>query len=159
MNTRHNWPVVYLAGPIAGTQAGVAFDWRDYAESRLDDYDIVALSPLRAKDRLRASQVSDDFRRYQMNGAFYTPAGILTRDHHDCTTSDAVLMNLLGATEKSFGTGMELAWTYDHHIPTVVAIEDEGNVHDGHPMFAAAVKFRLSTLDDAIDAIAVILGR
>jgi hypothetical protein len=101
----------------------------------------------------------NDYRAYQNRGWAYTPAGILTRDHNDCTTSSGVLMNMLGARTMSFGTGMELAWCFDHHIPTVVAIEEKGNPHDGHPMFAAAVKFRLDDLDDAIDAIAVVLNR
>jgi hypothetical protein len=114
---------------------------------------------MRAKFLLRSTPIGHDYREYSDRGWAYTPNGILARDHNDCTTSNAVLMNLLGAREKSFGTGMELAWCYDHHVPTVVAIEEEGNIHDGHPMFAAAVKFRVPTLEEAIDAVAIILNR
>lgn len=152
-------PVVYLAGPIAGTNAGEAFDWRIEATDKLRQFGIDTRSPMRAKLALIAGPIGANYHEYASKGWAYTPAGILTRDHHDVITADAVLMNLLGAREKSFGTGMELAWAYDRHIPTVVALEDAGNVHDNHPMFAAAVKFRLPTLDEAIDAIAVILGR
>lgn len=152
-------PTVYLAGPIACTRAGQAFAWREYAAAALAERGIETRSPMRAKGRLAGQDIAGDYRAYERNGWAYTPGGILARDHHDCTTSSGVLMNMLGATEKSFGTGMELAWTYDHHIPTVVAIEESGNPHDTHPMFAAAVRFRVPDLDEAIDAIAIILNR
>lgn len=152
-------PVVYLAGPIANTALGDAFEWRDYAKNALGAYNISTLSPLRAKEKLASDDIGTDFRRYSMQGWAYTPNGILTRDHGDVINCDAILMNMLGAKTLSFGTGMELAWAHDRHIRTVVAIEADGNPHDGHPMFNAAVKFRVTTLDDAIDAIATILGR
>ena len=152
-------PIVYLAGPIAGTIAGEAFGWREVAAEAFDNLGIEARSPLRAKYRLKPEAIGTDFRAYASNGWAYTPNGILTRDHGDVINADAILMNLLGARAMSFGTGMELAWAYDRHIRTVVAIEDEGNIHDGHPMFAAAVKFRVPSLAEAIDAVAVILGR
>lgn len=153
-------PTVYLAGPIAKTSAGEAFQWRIHATQKLAERGIEARSPMRAKMALANNDIGTDYRAYQDRGWAYTPEGILTRDHHDCTTSDGVLINMLGAGIMSFGTGMELAWCYDRHIPTVTAIEKEGNPHDGHPMFVAAAKrFRLDDLDDAIDAIAVILNR
>jgi nucleoside 2-deoxyribosyltransferase len=152
-------PVVYLAGPIAGTVRGEAFDWRVTVARALLERGIECRSPMRAKLSLAGGAIGHNYRDYSNRGWAYTPAGILTRDHNDCTTSDAVLVNMLGAKDKSFGTGMEIAWCYDRHIPTVVAIEDEGNIHDGHPMFVAAVKFRVPTLDEAIDAVAIILNR
>ena len=152
-------PTVYLAGPIARTAAGVAFQWRIYAAQKLADRGIESRSPMRAKGALSESDIGNDYRAYQNRGWAYTPEGILARDHHDCTTSDGVLCNMLGAKDLSFGTGMEIAWCYHSHTPLVVAIEKQGNVHDGHPMFKAAVRFRLDDLDDAIDAIAVVLNR
>lgn len=152
-------PTVYLAGPIAKTAAGEAFHWRIYAAQKLAERGIESRSPMRAKMALADGEIGTDYRAYKDRGWAYTPEGILTRDHNDCTTADGVLMNMLGARQMSFGTGMELAWCFDHHIPTAVAIERSGNPHDGHPMFAAAVRFRLDDLDDAIDAIAVILNR
>ena len=157
-----NTPVVYLAGPIANTAQGVAFNWRIYASERLRERGIETRSPMRAKMTLAEGRIGGDFREYEDRGWAYTPEGILTRDHNDCTTSNGVLMNMLGVgedDEKSFGTGMELAWTFHLHIPTVVVIESEGNPHDRHPMFVGAVKFRLADLDEAIDAMAVILNR
>lgn len=157
-----NTPTVYLAGRIAGTEQGAAFNWRIYAAERFRDRGIETRSPMRAKMALSEGPIGSDFREYEHRGWAYTPDGILTRDHNDCVTSNGVLMNLLGLQEydeKSFGSGMELAWTFHLHIPTVVVIEPEGNPHDRHPMFVGAVKFRLSDLDEAIDAMAIILNR
>jgi len=152
-------PVVYLAGPIAGTEKGEAFEWRNDAARQLRAFGIDSRSPLRAKASLAAAPIGMDCRAYTNRGWAYTPEGIMTRDHFDCTTSDAVLVNLLGAKRLTFGTAMEIAWCYDRHIPLVIAIEEDGNPHSGHPMFIAAAKFRCPTLDDAIEATAVILGR
>jgi nucleoside 2-deoxyribosyltransferase len=152
-------PVVYLAGPIAGTKQGEAFEWRYAAAAKLEEYGIDTRSPLRAKASLATGPIGTDCREYASRGWAFTPEGIMTRDHHDCTTADAVLVNLLGAERLTFGTAMEIAWCYDRHIPLVIAIEPEGNPHSGHPMFIAAAKFRCATLDEAIDAVAVILGK
>jgi hypothetical protein len=54
---------------------------------------------------------------------------------------------------------MELGWAYILNKPVVVAIEASGNPHDNHPMIHEAMPFRVTTLDEAIDAVAVILGR
>jgi nucleoside 2-deoxyribosyltransferase len=150
---------VYLAGPIANTEAGVAFEWRRNAEIWLRQFNIKSLSPMREKSQLRGLHIGSDYKQYAHMGWAYTPEGILARDHHDVKTADGILVYLAGARSMSFGTGMELAWAYDNHIPTVVVIENEGNIHDGHPMFAAAVKFRVPTLEEGVAAIAIILGR
>ncbi len=54
---------------------------------------------------------------------------------------------------------MELAWAFAFQKPAVIAIESTGNPHDNHPMIHEAMPFRVTTLDEAIDAVAVILGR
>ena len=150
---------VYLAGPIAGTKQGVAFDWRHDAAAMFADRGVRTRSPLRAKESLAGADIGTDSRAYADRGWAYTPAGILTRDHNDCTTAAGVLVYMLGAERMTFGTAMEIAWAYDRHIPFVVVIEREGNIHDGHPMFTAAVKFRVESLEDGVDAMCVILGR
>jgi len=43
--------------------------------------------------------------------------------------------------------------------PAVVMIEPTGNPHDGHPMIHEAISFRVATLDEGIDSVAVILNR
>lgn len=151
--------MVYLAGPIAGCTGVEATDWRQYASRALHDRYIETLDPMRSKHFLSTVKISNDFNEYAMRGAFYTSKGIMTRDHTDVMRCDALLVNLLGTTKPSLGTVMELAWAYAYKKPVVVAIEESGNPHDNHPMLHEAMTFRVTTLEDAIDSVAVILNR
>jgi nucleoside 2-deoxyribosyltransferase len=156
-------PLVYLAGPIAGCTYGEAVDWRLLAKCQLGERGVEALNPMRAKDRLSdpgyVDRISSTFQSYQHMGPFFTSRGIMTRDHTDVLRADALLVNLLGTPKPSLGTVMELAWAYAYRKPAVVVIEREGNCHDNHPMLHEAMQFRVETLDEGIDAVAVILGR
>jgi nucleoside 2-deoxyribosyltransferase len=153
-------PIVYLAGAIAGISGQDATDWRLDAAFALNTRGVEALNPLRAKDTLaQAKTIATDFHAYEHRGVFYTSRGIMTRDFNDVKRCDAILVNLLGLAKPSLGTIMELAWAYAFQKPAVVAIEAEGNPHDNHPMIHEAMPFRVTTLDEAIDAVAVILGR
>ena len=153
-------PLVYLAGAIAGLSGADATDWREAAEDLLSTRGIESLSPMRAKSDLsQASRISLDFHDYADRGAFFTSRGIMARDFNDVKRCDALLVNLLGLKKPSLGTIMELAWAYALQKPAVVAIERTGNPHDNHPMIYEAMPFRVETLDEAIDAVAVILNR
>lgn len=153
-------PIVYLAGGIAGLSGAYATDWRVDAHIALSYCGIEALDPMRAKSVLSAQpKISTDFHEYADRGVFFTSRGIMTRDFNDVRRCDALLVNLLGLVKPSLGTIMELAWAYALQKPAVVAIEASGNPHDNHPMIHEAMPFRVTTLDDAIDAVAVILGR
>lgn len=153
-------PLVYLAGAIAGLSGHSATQWRVDAALRLHDHGIETLDPMRAKQALGAqAHISADFRDYSERGAFFTSRGIMVRDFNDVKRCDALLVNLLGLTKPSLGTVMELAWAYVMQKPAVVAIESAGNPHDNHPMIHEATPFRVTTLDEAIDAVAVILNR
>jgi nucleoside 2-deoxyribosyltransferase len=156
-------PIVYLAGGIAGLAGKDATDWRVDAAQELWNREIDALDPMRAKEALgRQERISRNFNDYAKNGAFFTSRGIMTRDFNDVKRCDALLVNLLGyapGDRVSAGTIMELAWAYAFQKPAVVAIEASGNPHDNHPMIHEAMPFRITTLDEAIDAVAVILGR
>ena len=121
--------------------------------------DIETLSPLRAKDSLlNGSRISTDFNDYKDLGPFFTSRGIMVRDFNDVKRCDALLVNLIGLTKPSMGTIMELAWAYAMQKPAVVAMEAQGNPHDLHPMIHEAIAFRVETLDEAIDSVAVILN-
>ena len=153
-------PIVYLAGGIAGLRGADAMDWRQHAFWMLEERGIEALDPMRAKDALGGqTRISTDFHDYEQLGAFFKSRGIMTRDFNDVNRCDALLVNLLGLEKPSLGTIMELAWAYALQKPAVVAIEASGNPHDNHPMIHEAMPFRVETLDEAIDAVAVILGR
>lgn len=153
-------PIVYLAGGIAGLAGAEAVHWRYQAWLELKERGVETLDPMRAKTVLRgAAQISRNFHDHEHHGAFFTSQGIMARDFSDVKRCDALLVNLLGLTKPSLGTIMELAWAYALQKPAVVAIEPEGNPHDGHPMIHAAIPFRVASLQEAIDAVAIILGR
>jgi len=153
--------LVYLAGPIANISGCEAIDWRKYATSELHDYSITVRDPMREKRHPMKdmTKISADFTTYKEYGIFFTSRAIMTRDFNDVKQSDVVLVNLLNAQVPSLGTVMEMAWAFAMQKPCVVAIEPDGNPHDKHPMIHEAMSFRVSTLDEAIHAVAVILGR
>ena len=153
-------PKVYLAGAIAGVQYDDATDWRHQAKHTLGQFGIEALDPMRAKAALSSQgRISTDYHDYEKCGTFFTSKGIMTRDFNDVRTCDALLVNLLGTTKVSAGTVMELGWAYALQKPAVVVIEPSGNPHDNHPMIHEAIRFRVATLEEGIDAVAVILNR
>ena len=158
----HYRPLVYLAGAIAGLEFDAATDWRIHAYITLGDRGIETLNPMRAKDALggqNGGRISTNFHDYAHNGAFFRSRGIMTRDFNDVRRADALLVNLLGLEKPSLGTIMELAWAYALQKPAIVAIEESGNPHDNHPMIVEALPFRVTSLDEAIDSIAVLLNR
>lgn len=155
-----NIPLVYLAGGIAGLSGRETVGWRIDAAAQLKCRHVDTLSPMRAKFQLsQQPRISTNFNDYAHRGVFYTSRGIMTRDFNDVMRCDALLVNLLGLTKPSLGTIMELAWAYALQKPAVVAIEASGNPHDSHPMLHEAMPFRIETLDEAVDAVAVILGK
>lgn len=150
---------VYLAGPISGLTYDDAQEWREDASHLLGPY-IAAYSPLRAKSFLRSEG--------KLEGSYSNPLasqrGIMTRDHFDCQTSDAILCYLLGVTKPSLGTVMEMAWAYAYKKPLVVVMEPGDcvfvppiNPHDGHPMILEAIDYRVTTLEEGCDVIRSIL--
>ena len=152
-------PIVYLAGPIAGVRGDHAIDWREEVDGLLAERDIEALNPMRAKLALHGPRhISTDFRSYQNLGPFFTPRGIMARDFNDVKRCDALLVNLIGAERDSLGTVMELGWAYAMQKPAIVAIE-EGNPLLRHPMVIEAMSFMCPTLDEAVDTVAIVLGR
>jgi hypothetical protein len=58
----------------------------------------------------------------------------------------------------SKGTIMELAWAFHLRKPVVVVMEDEGNLHDGHPMLLETYDFRVPTIDAGIDLARIIVS-
>lgn len=155
-----NTPLVYLAGGIAGLVGAETVNWRQNAQHYLGVRGIECLSPMRAKQAISGmARISTDFHDYEDRGPFFTSRGIMTRDFNDVKRCDALLVNLLGLEKVSIGTIMELAWAYALQKPAVVAIEASGNPHDNHPMIHEAIPFRVETLEEAIDSVAVILGR
>lgn len=153
-------PKVYLAGAISGLTYGEGQSWRDYTVSALASKGINGYSPLRAKDYLKAVGVIEQSYQglKQPLAALSTDRGIMTRDRYDVESCDAVLFYLLGTgTRVSVGTCIEFGWADAYRKPSVVVIEDEGNVHD-HPMTREATGFRVNNLDAGIEILDRILN-
>lgn len=144
---------VYLGGPISGLKFDDAENWRTEAKAKLKEYNIDGYSPLRKKEILRSRGTIEG--SYDLS-PLATARGIMTRDSNDVKTSDAVIVNLLGAERVSIGTVMELAFCYKDRIP-VVMICEEDNIHWVHPFVQESVGYRVDTLDEAVDVVASIL--
>jgi len=142
---------VYLAGPITGLDYKGAVDWRQEAKKKL--LPIIGISPMRAKEYFKdVTEFSATCVGYEQYSCLSSARGIMTRDHWDATRCDIVLVNFLGAQKVSIGTVMEIAWAWDHNIPVIAIMEQEGNPHE-HGMITEAVGFRVETLDNAIEVI------
>lgn len=145
---------VYLAGPITGLTYDGAQEWREYAKACLAFVGIVAYSPLRLQETLRAHGRLDaggTGSSYARLHPLLSASGMTARDRHDVRTSDAVLVNLLGAERASIGTAMEIAWADAFRVPTVVALE-EGGVHD-HALLTDVASYVARDLDTALECI------
>lgn len=145
---------VYLAGPITGLNFAGAVDWRKAATAYLEPHGIRGVSPMRAKDYL-AGERDLQAMGYETH-PLSTPQGILTRDRWDCTHSDAVLFNFVGASRISIGTCMEVAWADLARVPAVLCME-EGNAHE-HGMVVAACGWRVHSLEDGLELLVAILN-
>lgn len=160
MSRNHSHGMVYLAGPIAGIPGHEAIDWRISITEFFRSANIAVRDPMRAKHALATQTlISRTFHDYEKLGTFFTSKGIMTRDFNDVKQSDVLLVNLLGAQLPSLGTIMELAWAFALQKPCVVAIEKQGNPHDNHPMIEEAIRFRVNSLAEAVNSVAIILGQ
>lgn len=147
------YPLVYLAGPIAGLNYSGATEWRQKAKDFLAEHQIIGISPMRAKEYLatveKFKEVGYDEHPLSCN------KGITTRDRFDCTRADVVLVNLLGASKISIGTVMEIAWADSARIPIVLAMESD-NPHT-HGMLTEVAGYIVPSLSEALDIVVAIL--
>jgi len=145
--------LVYLAGPIAGLTYDGGQSWRDYVSAHLPQ-EIRGISPLRGKaQRLaRAGVIHDSYE----DNPLASQHGLTTRDRFDCSRCDAVFMNLLGATNVTIGTMIEVGWADAFRKPLILIMEPKGNIHD-HPMVRDCAGFRVDSLESGIAVCAAIL--
>lgn len=145
-------PSIYLSGPITGFTYEEAKSWRDEIAKALPQID--CFSPLRGKDYLIEKGVIKAGTTFKE--VLSTDQGITGRDMLDTKRSDLLFVNVLGTTQVSIGTIMEIAWAQAMHKPIVIAIEKEGNPHD-YPMIREACNWRVDNLPDAINIMKHIL--
>ena len=143
--------LVYLAGPIRGLTYDQSCDWREYTIKKLPEY-VKALSPMRGKEFLKDVG--------KITGAYANPlsteSGITCRDRFDVKRSDVVLMNLLGATQISIGSMIEVGWADAYRKPLIIAMEKD-NIHS-HPIVNGVAGFVVPNLDEAISVVINVLG-
>jgi len=144
---------IYLAGAMSGLTYADAQEWRDTAIQLLNEYGLTGYSPLRGTGKELGQTVIEGSPN---TNVFLTSKGIVSRDHFDVKTSDAILINLLGTERVSIGTVMEIALAWEYRIP-VVLICEETNIHWSHPFVNEMVSYRVDTLQDGVDTIADIL--
>lgn len=138
-----------------------ATEWRDLIAEALADFEIDVLDPMRDiegdPDTVVDCIMADTHTVSSIDPAMLTDRGIVVRDHNDTTRADLMVVNLLGARDRSIGTVAELAWAYDHQIPTVVIMEPTGNPHE-HPFVRAFSAYRVDSVERAIRIVKSVLG-
>lgn len=139
--------LVYLAGPVKGLSYGASMNWREYAKKELAKYDIIGVSPMRAKEFLASEQVLTD--RYDALNVLASSTGITVRDQWDVRRSTLFLANLIGAEQITIGTMIEYGWASAYDKPIITVIEKQGNLHD-HSILRRLTGFRVETLDEGL---------
>ncbi len=157
--------LVYLCGPITGlTYEDSRFGWRRDMNDYLKDYDIECISPMRMKDHLSHESDTMSAQGYGWS-AMSSQKGITARDRFDTCRSDVVVANLLGATQVSIGSCIELGWADLSRNPIVLVMEDSGsvygrmtknNLHD-HAMVKEIASFIVPSVMDAAETVKALL--
>jgi hypothetical protein len=120
--------VVYLAGPINGRTDSEAYDWREYAASRLPR----TISPM-----------ARDYRGKEAENV----AEIVDGDKEDIRHSDVVLAY---CWTPSVDTSMEISYAHGLGIPIVVVVPEQVPVS---PWLTYHAEYITHLLGDAIDHI------
>lgn len=151
--------LVYLSGPISGLTFAECTEWRRRMADQLEDYDLEVLDPMRDVTAPSPDTLIDELVLGigSVDASMLSDRGIMVRDHHDTCRADLLVINLLGAKKASIGTVAELAWAYDRNIPTIVLMENDGNVHD-HPFVREMTSYRVDHPDRAMRVVLSVLG-
>lgn len=153
---------VYLSGPITGLSFNEAEGWTEYAKQQLNVLDfehigkfrIDGYKPLRKKTFLK-DEKSLSAHGYNIH-PLSTNRGIVTRDMYDVKTSDAILVNLLGAKRVSIGTVCEISGAFVLDKPIVLVMEKEQNFHE-HCFIREMCDYHVSDLDHGIEIVKHVL--
>lgn len=146
-------PKVYLAGPITGLNYDGCTNWRDKVKEDLAVFNVDGASPMRGKAYLQGTgPIGDAYAETILS----TEQAIMARDRYDVMSSDMVIFNFLGASRVTIGTCIEVGWADAFRKPSVLVIEETGNIHD-HAMVRQACGWRVTNLDDAVRVVAATL--
>lgn len=145
---------MYLCGPITGLSTTEArHGWREQIINELQGI-VECISPLRHYNHLK--HVTELSALGNPQHVLTSPRGLTTRDRFDTNRSDLLFCNLLNTTRVSIGSVGELFWADAYRIPTIVCMEEEGNLHD-HAMINEITGFRCTSLDEGIETARAIL--
>lgn len=155
---------VYLAGPILGCNKSEANDWRTEMCSRLAEYNLVGISPLRCEPL-----VGERYGMEYTDPMFGTARAIANKNMMDVKMCDVTLAyfpkraewgrsrNMAGQfvcdspKEPSAGTLIEIAWAHAFGRPVIVVSEDDFITK--HPVVNACAGWMLKDLDQATELI------
>jgi len=130
---------------MSGLNYDECTNWRHEVASKLYD-DVIALSPMRAKQFLKEEKFIDDsYEKYNLS----TKEAITARDRNDVMTCDLVFANFLGAKKVSIGSVIELGWADAWRKPIVIVMEPD-NIHQ-HSIVNTICGFKVQTLEEGID--------
>ncbi len=148
---------VYLAGPIASRDLEGATIWRAQAKNLLRNFGIQGYSPLRGKEHLvpQTGPIGSNTDNYIPN-PLTSAKGITARDRYDVQSSNLMIANLLGMTDKPTGTAIEFGWADAFSVPVIMIIEASGSLAE-HPMLVEIAGFRVESVEAACTLAAQIL--
>ncbi len=146
---------VYLSGPITGLTYDDGDDWRKEA-AKLFNENITPLNPLRCKEWARDIGIIDDTAG-DKHPWMASDQFIGTRDAWDTMRCDVMLVNLIGATQVSIGTVLEIGMAHAASVPIFIAMEDKGNCHE-HGMIRAYTTMRFNNIFEAVAATNALLS-
>lgn len=140
---------VYLAGGIGGLDWDSATEWRDWITKELAKYDLLGISPMRAKEMLEGVDVLDKEEHMNIH-PILTPKAMTTRDRWDITRAHMIIMNLLDEKRLSAGTCIEMGWADMTRTPIILACQ-EGGYYDKHPLVHDICGFKVRNLKDTVE--------
>lgn len=140
--------VIYLSGPISNLRPGAATGWRREVSDQLTAAGFTVASPMRGTQTYHSPRKKIRPAEYPTSLPAMSDRALVDRDLHDVTRADIVLVNFIGATEKSLGTIAEAAWCL--LLPTVLCViaVEPGSLHD-HP-FTRSFGPNFPTLEEAV---------
>ena len=145
---------VYLAGPILGCTKTEANDWRIDVAAKLQEHDIIGISPLRCEPL--TGQRSGVWNNDPKFGTARAIGSKNVFDVRNCDLTLAYLPKMPEGRHQSYGTICEAAWAHVLNRPVMLVTNDPGIVE--HPVLNSCAGWLLETLDDAVDVSIGILG-